>query len=289
MNKTDSLKLLDKYTDALKSKAEAEDKISKIDSEFRIKQSDFGVPFSKIFPTILGVFLVFALAIRIAFGSSLTFKNEMPITIGIFAGAVVLGFGVAKIVHLIVQSKARKNFKKAEESNNTAKAYRTLDYKVAIDKASYEIAEAESALPLSCRGLDAAKAAKNKLLSGKANTLEEATGGFTAADWEDAYTATPKVYEKPGDTVFGAFAITEATRTILPKDPKKKFASEAEKISEWKMVLVSLTQDCVLGDCDFYNAISKFDKFILDSNEDSILIRGLTEKELAKLVENKAE
>ena len=55
------------------------------------------------------------------------------------------------------------------------------------------------------------------------------------------------------------------------------------------MVLVSLTQDCVLGDCDFYNAISKFDKFILDSNEDSILIRGLTEKELAKLVENKAE
>ena len=284
MNRKDSLKLLEKYTDAIKAKDDAEISLRKLDSEYKVNPSDFGVPFVKIFPSLLGVFLVIALAIRVAISGDLTFKNEMPVTVGIFAGAAVLGLVVAKIIHLIVKRKAGKNYKKARESADTAKAYRSLDYKVAIDNANYKIAEAESVIPVSCHGIEAARNAKNKLLSGKANSLEEATGGYTDADWKEAYTAEPKIYQMPDNTEFAGCVITEATRTILYRDPKTQFAKEGNNISGWKMVLVSLTRDCALGDCDYYETISKLDKFILDSKEDSILIRGLSDKELENLL-----
>ena len=286
MDKKESLKILDKYTHALKAKAEAEEGLGKVDSAFRINPSDYIVPFGKILAPFIGSFLVIALAFRIAVGSSLKYNNEVPVTVGLFAGAAVIGLGVAKIVHAIMQNKARKNLKSAQEISNQTKQNKTAEYKSVISKMSYKIAEAESVLPVSCRGIEAARNAKNKLLSGKAETLEQVTGGYTEADWEEAYTAAPKMFSMPDGRVFGGLAITEATRTVLPKDPKSKFASEGDDISDWRLVAVSITRNDALGDCDYYNAFAKLEPYIIDSKEDSILIRGLTVKELERLLED---
>lgn len=285
MDKKEALKLLERYTDALKAKAEAEDGLSKIDSAYKLDESSFDVPFVKFLTPFLGVFLVIALAFRIAFAGSLNYKNEVPVTIGMFAGAAVIGFVIAKLVHLLTQKKARKNLNALRLVTLTAKEKKISEYKAAIGKADYKIAVAESAIPVACRGIEAARIAKNKLLSGKAETLEDATGGFNAADWEDAYTPTAKMFSMPDGNVFGGFAISEATRTVLPKDPESRFLNDENTVKDWRMVLVSLTNDCALGDCDYYKTLAKLETFVIDSNEDSILIKGLSLKELEKLLE----
>ena len=284
MDKKEALRLLERYTNALKAKAEAEDGLSRIDSSYKVDASGFDVPFKKILIPFLGVFLFIALTLRIAFTSSLNYKNEVPVTIGIFAGAVVLGFVFAKLYHLYAQKEAGKNLKALQSEKLTAKETKISEYKAAISKASYKIAETESAIPVACRGIEAARKAKNMLLSGKAETLEDATGGFTAADWEEAYTAKAKMFSMPDGRVFGGFAITEATRTVLPKDPKSTILDDGNTVDDWKVVLVSLTNRDALGDCDYYKTLAKLESFVLDSNETSILIRGLSLKELEKLL-----
>ena len=203
-----------------------------------------------------------------------------------FAGAAVIGLGVAKLVHVIAQNKARNNQKSIQEQLDWAKQNKTAEYNSTISKMSYKIAEVESVLPVSCRGIEEARKAKNKLLSGKAETLEQATGGYTEADWEEAYTAAPKMFSMPDGRIFGGLAITEATRTVLPNDPKSKYASEGDDISDWRLVAVSITKNDALGDCDYYNAFAKLEPCIIDSKEDFILIRGLTVKELERLIED---
>ena len=284
MNKKESMLLLDKYTNALKAKAEAEENMNKAEKEFKVDPSDYELPFTKILMPFLGVSAIIALAVRIAVSSSLKYNNELPVTLGLFAGAAAIGFIVALIVYKFAEKEAQKNLKSAKEATLNAKENKISEYKAAIGKANYKIAEAESVLPVSCRGIEESRKVKNKLLSGKAETLEEATGGYTSADWEEAYAAKAKMFSMPDGTEFGGFAITEATRTILPKDPRTKFASDTNNKQDWRMVLVSLTKDSVLGDRDYYELISGFDKFILDSRDDEILIRGLSLKELEKLM-----
>ena len=284
MNKKEAMLLLDKYTNALKAKAEAEENMSKAEKEFKVDPSDYELPFTKILMPFLGVSAIIALAVRIAVSSSLKYNNEVPVTIGLFAGTAAIGFFASLIVYKAAVKEAQKNLKSAKEATLNAKENKISEYKAAIGKANYKIAEAESVLPVSCRGIEEARKVKNRLLSGKAETLEEATGGYTAADWEEAYTAKAKMFSMPDGTEFGGFAITEATRTILPKDPRTKFAADTNNKQDWRMVLVSLSKDSVLGDRDYYELISGFDKFILDSRDDEILIRGLSLKELEKLM-----
>lgn len=79
-------------------------------------------------------------------------------------------------------------------------------------------------------------------------------------------------------------ALTEATRTVLPKEPKDQFLFQGNTISKWRIVLVSLTNDDVFGDSDYFEILSKLDRYILDSDKDSILVRGLTLKEMERLI-----
>ena len=287
MNKKETLRLLDKYTDALKFKAEAEDNLSKVDREFKTDPSSFDVPYTKILAPFMTAFMVIALAIRVAFRGDLNYHNELPITIGIFAGAAAIAALISKMIHIFVQKKARKNREAYERRMQIGKSDRAAGYQNTINKMSYKIAEVESILPMSLHGLEAAKTAKNKILRGQAETLEEVSGGYTEADWEDAYKPEPKMFSMPDGEVFGGFAISEATRTVFPKDPATKFAGS--ECSDWRVVFVSLTQNTVLGDSDFYRTLPKLEKFILDSNEDSILLGGQNYKALENMVENPRE
>ena len=107
----------------------------------------------------------------------------------------------------------------------------------------------------------------------------------TAVDWSNAYTATPKFYAKPDGSPFGAIALTEGTETILPKMPQNEYAVDGKRVADWKMVLVSTTKDDIIGDCDYQKALKKLEKHTLDSNENTILIKGLSLGELEAIAE----
>ena len=49
-------------------------------------------------------------------------------------------------------------------------------------------------------------------------------------------------------------------------------------------MLVSTTSNGVLGDIDYYKAINKLMKFVIDEKDNNILIRGLSLKELNEVL-----
>ena len=99
--------------------------------------------------------------------------------------------------------------------------------------------------------------------------------------WDNAYKANPQFYAKDDGSPFGAFALTEGTETILPKKPN--YAVDGNVISDYRLMLVSTTKDAVIGDIDYFVALSKLDNYKLDENDDSILLRGLSLEELEGL------
>ncbi len=106
-----------------------------------------------------------------------------------------------------------------------------------------------------------------------------------SVNWNNAYTATPHFYSKQDGTVFGAVALTEGTATILPKMPHEKYSVDGKQITEWRLMLVSTTKDDIIGDCDYFTAINKLEKYILDFNEKKILVKDLSLDELEKVAE----
>lgn len=104
-------------------------------------------------------------------------------------------------------------------------------------------------------------------------------------DGSDAYIAKPHFYRKPDGGVFGAISLTESTETILPKNPQAGYQIDGKFVSEWKLVLVSISGDAIVGETDYVSALKKAETYILDENETSILLRGLSLAELKGLKE----
>ena len=101
--------------------------------------------------------------------------------------------------------------------------------------------------------------------------------------WDNAYKANPQFYAKDDGSPFGAFALTEGTETILPKAPR--YAIEGKELSDYKLLLVSTTKDSILGECDYFEVLEKLEAFELDSNENNILVQGLSLSELEEILE----
>lgn len=51
------------------------------------------------------------------------------------------------------------------------------------------------------------------------------------------------------------------------------------------MVLISTTKDAIVGDCDYFTALKKIEKYILDANANTVLIKGLSLEELNSIKE----
>ena len=104
-------------------------------------------------------------------------------------------------------------------------------------------------------------------------------------DWSDAYDATPKFYGKPDGSPFGAIALTEGTKTALPKNPQLEYKVDGKPVTEWKLVLVSTSKDTIIGDSDYFVALKKIEQYSLDTNKNAILVKELSLAELEYLKE----
>lgn len=103
-------------------------------------------------------------------------------------------------------------------------------------------------------------------------------------NWKNAYVGNPSFYNGKADKPFGAFALTEGVLTSFPKDPKLLYKVDNTEIDEWKLMLVSTTKNDVLGDMNYYEAINKLMKFVIDEKDNNILIRGLSLEELNEVL-----
>ena len=90
----------------------------------------------------------------------------------------------------------------------------------------------------------------------------------------------PNFYNGKDGKPFGAFALTEGTLTSFSKNPKLLYKVDNTEVNEWKLMLVSTTNNGVLSDMDYYEAINKLMKFVVDEKDNNILIKGLSFEEL---------
>ena len=79
--------------------------------------------------------------------------------------------------------------------------------------------------------------------------------------------------------------MTEGTETVLPKTPQKEYAVDGKPVADWKVVLVSTTKDCIIGDCDYFCALVKLKNYVQDANDNAVLIRALSLEELEAITE----
>lgn len=102
--------------------------------------------------------------------------------------------------------------------------------------------------------------------------------------WENAYVGNPSFYNGKDGKPFGTFALTEGTLTSFSTNPKLLYKIDNAEVDDWKLMLVSTTNNGVLGDMDYYEAINKLMKFVIDERDNNILIRGLSLEELNELL-----
>lgn len=115
--------------------------------------------------------------------------------------------------------------------------------------------------------------------------FDKLKGKKESVDWSDAYNATPKFYGKPNGSPFGAIALTEGTKTALPKNPQLEYKVNGKLVAEWKLVLVSISKDTIIGDVDYFVALKKVEQYSLNANKNAILVKELSLAELESLKE----
>jgi len=101
--------------------------------------------------------------------------------------------------------------------------------------------------------------------------------------WEDAYKAKPHFYKQSDGSVFGAMSLTEGVKTMFLKQPQIHFEVEGQRISQWRIALISTTNDSMIGQLDYGTCLKKLQPYILTEDSNFILVRGLTLDELKSL------
>ncbi len=101
------------------------------------------------------------------------------------------------------------------------------------------------------------------------------------SDWKNAYIANPKFYVDVDGNLFGAFALTENTISVFPVNPKNHYKIDEKSVDNWKMLVISTTTESVLCEMDYFEAFKLLnEKYKIDYDENSILIRGIQFDEL---------
>ena len=103
-------------------------------------------------------------------------------------------------------------------------------------------------------------------------------------DWSNAYVAAPRYYRKPDGSMLGALAVNEGIETILPTAPHLAYHPDGLQVNDWRLLLYSKTKQDVLGDVDFYDAMQILKDYLIDGNDEKVLLKALTLTELDALL-----
>ena len=96
--------------------------------------------------------------------------------------------------------------------------------------------------------------------------------------WDNAFQANVNFYGKDGEPPFGALVLTEGTETVLPKAPWAKYGLDGKPVADWKLVLVSITKQGIMGMIDYRTAMDRLKPYLQDESQDTVLTGGLTER-----------
>ena len=102
--------------------------------------------------------------------------------------------------------------------------------------------------------------------------------------WDSAFRANVNFYGKEGEGTFGALVLTEGTETILPTAPWEKYGLDGRPVADWRLVLVSITRQGIMGRLDYRTAMEKLGPYIQDRREGLVLTGGLSLGELEGLL-----
>ncbi len=100
----------------------------------------------------------------------------------------------------------------------------------------------------------------------------------------EVYTANAKFYSKPTGEIIGSFALTEGVITALPLNPREQFKVDNKEVVEWKLCLVSITEDKVIGMLEYYETLEKLRSYSIGEKDDYLIINPLTLSEQQELL-----
>ena len=72
--------------------------------------------------------------------------------------------------------------------------------------------------------------------------------------------------------------------TILPLAPWEKYGVDGKPVKDWRLVLVSIETQGILGMADYRTVMPKLGPYIQGRREGLILTRGLTKAQLEGLL-----
>lgn len=104
------------------------------------------------------------------------------------------------------------------------------------------------------------------------------------AVWDKAFSANVRFYGREGEGPFGALVLTEGVETILPTAPWEKYGLDGKPVADWRLVLVSITSQGILGMMDYREAMARLEPYLQGRREGQILTKGLTKAQMERLL-----
>lgn len=98
--------------------------------------------------------------------------------------------------------------------------------------------------------------------------------------------AKPMFYDKPDGGKLGIYAFADGKKTMLPLNPENGFSDsdEEENVVEWRLLLVLSHEGKAIGDCEYFDGISRLEKYIIKKTDENITVRALNPGELYTVI-----
>lgn len=104
-----------------------------------------------------------------------------------------------------------------------------------------------------------------------------------AAEWNQAHVAEPAGFVDEDLNTVGVFTLKAGTPTILSLSPGEDFELNTSIIHHWKL-LFQASDDGILGDANYDQALKELTPYVIDQQNGSILIKALSDVELDEIL-----
>mgnify|MGYP002627163919 CR=1 FL=1 len=104
--------------------------------------------------------------------------------------------------------------------------------------------------------------------------------------------AEPQFYENTENkSQLAVLCLTEDCVTALPLDPKPSYRVDGKEIDDWRLALVSITEDGVLGYMEYYSALERLrlladvgSTYVIGEKDGHLITTPLTLEEMKTLL-----